>query len=552
MKHLSRRGARVALASIGIAALFATTACSAGTNSSGGGSSESGTMLLGADDGSPTFARNFNPFSTAKRNTTTYMYEPLEVVNPLDGKMTPFLATGHEQIDAQTVAFTIRDGVKWSDGTAFTAKDVAFTFDLLKKNPTLDLKGVWQHIASVETAGSTVTFHLQEGDVPAAAIIATQLIVPEHIWADVKDPVGFMNEKPVATGPFTLDAFSPNQYTLVKNKSYWQADKVEVDKIVQPASNTALDITTKGYDWAYKFISDIEGTWVKADKQHNTFWFPPGGTIALYPNLTKAPFDNQDMRTGLSLALDRDKIAQDAEQGYVEAAGQSGLILPNQKDWLDPGIPNGGSVEQDTAKALASFAKAGYTQKGGKLVDAAGKQLALTITTANGWTDWLQGVQTVKAQLEKIGIAVTINQPQPAAYQQALSKGDFELAMGSFGGSGSVFQDLNNLLNSSFATPIGTQTQANYQRFSDPEVDAVLAKLKTTVDEGEQKKLAAQLERVVYDRTPVIALFYGGLWGLFSTKGFTGWPSEKDPYAPPMTWDSSPLLIFTHLKKASS
>jgi peptide/nickel transport system substrate-binding protein len=478
------------------------------------------------------------------------MYEPLEVVNPLDGKLTPFLATGHSQPDAQTLVFTIRDGVTWSDGTPFSAKDVQFTFELLQKNPTLDLLGVWQHISTLEVDGNIVTIRLQEGDVPAVGVIARQLIVPEHIWADVKDPVDFKNENPVASGPFTLDTFSPNQYTLVKNKDYWQADRVQVEKIVQPASNTALDITTKGYDWAYKFISDIDKTWVKADKQHNTYWFPPGGTIALYPNLTKAPFDNQDMRTGLSLALDREKIANDAGQGYVKAAGQSGLILPNQKEWLDPALPNGGEVKQDTAKALESFAKAGYTQKNGKLVDASGTQLSLTITTANGWTDWLQGVQAIKAQLEKLGIAVSINQPQPAAYEQARSKGDFDLIMGSFGGTGSAFQDFNNLLNSSFATPVGTQTQANFQRFSDPEVDALLAQLKTTIDEGEQKKIVAQLEHVVYDRTPVVSLFYGGLWGMFSTKNFTGWPSEKDPYAPPMTWDSSPLLIFTNLTKA--
>lgn len=549
MKHFSRRSARIALATIGITALFATTACASGT-ASDAGASDAGTVLLGADNGSPTFARNFNPFSTAKRNTTTYMYEPLEVLNPLDGTLTPFLATGHEQVDAQTVVFTIRDGVTWNDGKPFSAADVVFTFELLKKEPTLDLKGVWQHIASVESEGATVTFRLKEPNVPAATIIARQLIVPEHIWSAVKDPVDFTNENPVATGPFTLDAFTPNQYTLVKNKDYWQADKVEIEKIIQPASNTALDITTKGYDWAYSFITDIEGTWVKADKQHNTYWFPPGGTIALYPNLTKAPFDNQDMRTGLSLALNRDQIAQDAEQGYVEAAGQSGLILPNQKDWLDPALPNGGEVEQDTAAALAAFAKAGYSQKDGKLVDGSGTQLSLTITTANGWTDWLQGVQTVKSQLEKLGIAVTINQPQPAAYEQARSKGDFELIMGSFGGEGSPFTDYNNLLNSSFAAPIGTQTQANFQRFSDPEVDALLAQLKTALDEGEQKALVAKLQHVVYEKTPVIALFYGGHWGMFSTKKFTGWPSAENPYAPPMTWDSSPLLVVTNVKKA--
>lgn len=49
---------------------------------------------------------------------------------------------------------------------------------------------------------------------------------------------------------------------------------------------------------------------------------------------------------------------------------------------------------------------------------------------------------------------------------------------------------------------------------------------------------------------PVIGLFYGGLWGLFSTRNYTGWPSEDDPYTSPSTWTQSVLMVVTHIKKA--
>jgi peptide/nickel transport system substrate-binding protein len=550
MAHPSRGKATTVFAVLSVVAVLATSACSINVKGGSSAPSASGSMLIAADTGSPTFVRNFNPFSSSKRTATSYMYEPLEVNNTLDGTSVPFLATGYTQPNAKTVVYTIRKGVKWSDGKPFTPADVLYTFDLIKKTPALDSLGEWQHIESIDVKGDTVVFTLKTEDVPAAYIINQQLIVPEHIWKDVTDPLTWADEKPVATGPYVVDTFGPNQYTLKKNTSYWQADKVAVQKLVLPASNTQLDVVKNGYDWAYAFISDVQGTWVKADKQHNTYWFPPGGTIALLPNLTKAPYNNLNFREGLSYALNRDKIAQDAEQGYVKAAGQSGLLLPNQKAWLNPDLPNGGAITQDTTKALDYFAKAGYTKSGGKLVDSTGKQLSITITTANGYTDWLQGLQTVQTQLGAIGIQVNLNQPQPAAYYQALNNGDFDIAMTGFGGTGSVFQDFNNLLNSSFAKPVGTSTSANFERFSDPKTDAVLNQLKSTTSVAEQKKLSAGLQKTVYDQLPVISMFYGGLWGLFSDKSFSGWPSESDPYSPPNTWNSTPLLILTHLKKS--
>jgi len=549
----SRARIRALIALAAAASVVALSACSVNTSasSSSNNGQASGSLLLGSDGGNPTFVRNFNPFSPSVRTGAHYMYEPLEVVNSIDGKETPFLATGDKIVDPQTIAYTIRKGVKWSDGKPFTVNDVVYTFDLIKKTPALDTLGQWQNIASITTSGDTVTFHLKGPNVPAATIIDQQIIVPQHIWQGVKDPVTWTNPNPVATGPYVLGKFAPNQYTMTKNPKYWQADKVAAETLVLPASNTSLQIVKNGYDWAYSFIDDVDKTWVGADKQHNTYWFPPGGTVSLFPNLTKAPYNNVNFRLGLSYAVDRDKIAADAEEGYVKAAGQNGLLIPNQKAWLNPSIPNQGQVKQDTQKALQYFAKAGYTQKGGKLVDASGAQLHVTITTPNGYTDWLRGVQTAQSQLKAIGIAVTIEQPQPAAYTQAENNGDYELIMGSFGGTGSIYQDFNTLMSSQFVKPVGTAAAGNFERFSNAQADAALNQLKSATSQGDQQQIANQLQQIMYDQVPVVSLFYGGLWGLFSSKSFSGWPSAGDPYATPATWTENSLLILTHLKKAS-
>lgn len=506
-------------------------------------------MLVAMDNGSPQFEKNFNPFSGSKRNTATLIYEPLFVLNTLDGELVPFLGASFEQPDASTIVVTLRDGVTWSDGEAVSVEDVLFTFQMLKDFPALDTMGIWQNIESVEGEGSTFTIHLNEENAWATNIVLPTTIVPEHLWAGVDDPVTFKNEEPVGSGPYALGDFAPNQYKLVKSETYWNADAVAATELVLPAANEQLDLVSRPYDWAYAFISDVDNTWVAA-AEGNVYWFPPGGTIALYPNLTMAPFDNADFRLGLSLALDRGRIADVAEEGYVDPAGGTGLLLPNQEAWLNSDIADQGAISQSAEESLTHFEAAGYTQEGGKLVDSSGTQVSLTITTPNGWTDWLRGVQEVQRQMEDIGIAVTLNQPQPAAYQASLQTGDFQLAMGSFGGSGSVYQDYNTLLGGEFNAPIGTITLANYQRFQDPAVDELLAQLKVTTDETQQKDIVNQLQTVMTEQMPVLPLFYGGLWGLFNESRFTGWPSEADPYATTATWGNNPLLVLTNIELA--
>ncbi|KQO05004.1 peptide ABC transporter substrate-binding protein [Agreia sp. Leaf244] len=548
MKHPSRRRLGAIVAAIVLTSGLA--ACSIQIESAPDPSIPDDTMLIAADNGSPLFERNVNPYMTNKRTAAWYMYEPLVVLDNVTGEEHPWLATGYALPDPSTVVFTIRDGVTWSDGKPFTPEDVAFSFELLKKYPTFDLQGIWTYIDTVETSDTTVTVHLKAPDVPAAQLIATTLIVPEHIWKDVDDPSTFRNPDPVGTGPYTLGNFAAQQYTIDKNPNYWQAEKVAAEHIILPATNTQLDVATKGYDWAYSFISDVDGAWVGAGNK-NTYWFPPGGTVALFPNLTKAPFNDLNVRQGLSLALDRKAVGDSAAEGYMDVAGQTNILLPYQQSLLDPSIPDSGLIAQNQQKALEYFAQAGYTQQGGKLVDAQGSQLSFTITTANGYNDWLKGVQEVQKQWGAIGIDVKVESPQPAAYQLALRNGEYDLAMGGTGGTGSIFRDFNQLLSSDYLKPVGEEAVFNYERYSNPEADAVLKDYKLAIDPETQKQLGFQLQNIVYNDLPVLSLYYGGSWGLMSDAKFTGWPSEADPYASPKTYESTPLLVLTHLKKVN-
>ncbi len=545
-----RRHGRLAAALAGLAVVaLVATGCSIQVRSEPDPTIGKDTMLINADRGNPLFDRNFNPYIPNARTASKWMYEPLIEVNPLDGKRNPWLASAWSQPDAKTIDMTIRSGVEWSDGSPFSAQDVVFTFDLLKKFPAMDVKGAWQHIERIEQDGDHVVFHLKSEDVPSLTIIGQTYILGEDHWSGVKDPTTWRDPNPVGTGPFVLGNYTDQQYSMDKNPRYWQADEIAIKHLILPATNTQLDTVTRGYDWAYSFISDVEGTWGAASET-NQYWFPPGGIIGLIPNLTKAPFNDVNVRRGISLALDRDAIAETATEGNLQAAAQTGLILPNQERYVNDAIPDKGVVTQDTDAATAAFAKAGYREQGGKLVKD-GKQLQITITTANGYSDWLRAVQEVRRNLTAIGIDVTIKAPQPAGYQQAINNGQFDMAMGGMG-NGDVYQAFNSLMSTEFYQPVGKSTVNNYERYKNADTQELLDEYKATTDTTRQQEILDQLQQIVYDELPVIGMYYGGLWGLFNTGKFVGWPSAQDPYMAPQNYDSAPLLIFTKLRLRDS
>ena len=197
-----------------------------------------GTLTIDNESGT-LWSCGFNPFN-GNVNFLAFgpIYEPLVYVNLLNGKPTPMLASSFKwSSDNKTLTFTARSGVKWSDGQPFTAKDVAYTFNLIKTNTALDLQSVWSVLSDVKQEGSDkVVMTFQSPAVPYFYYIAGQQpIVPEHVWSKITDPVSENNPKPIGTGPFTMGDCTPQNIPYVRNASYWQSGKPYLDKVNYPA-----------------------------------------------------------------------------------------------------------------------------------------------------------------------------------------------------------------------------------------------------------------------------------------------------------------------------
>lgn len=540
----------LSLAACGSAA--PSSPATAGSSKKGSAKKTSTSSVL-TISGSTNTVLDLNPFNGD--TGVDAMYNTLELVNPVNGHFTPELATAFKATNSKTLVFTIRKGVKWSNGTAFTPADVVFTFNLIKKYPALDSGGVWSQLSSVAAVGNSVVFKLKVPDVPLGLSLAQVPIVSQAVWSKVANPVKYTASHPVVTGPYSLGSYAPTKLVLKKNPTSFEANQVRPGSVAFVAAPTnhsaaAILIASGRYDFAYAYIPDVQKAFVARNPAHNVYWFPPGGVVSLYFNLTQAPFNNAYFRQGVSYALDRRAIENKAVFGVENVAPQTGLILPGQRAWQDPSIPNSGLITMNRATAKADFKKAGFTEKGGKLIGANGKQLSFAITVPNSYSDWVSAARQIATNLGQVGISVTLKEPTSAIYANQTQAGEFQAAVGSFGGSGSPYSAFNPALNGAFAAPIKTPTVNNFERFQSRSVNQDLAALARATTKKEQLKATYALEQVMYKQVPIVEMYYGGMWGLFSTRRWVGWPSAKNPYTLPATWNSDLLAILMHVTPA--
>ena len=491
------------------------------------------------------FTDNFSPYSpTATDGTQGPLYETLLFFNRMDGSVKPWLASSYTfSADAKSVTFHLRQGVKWSDGQAFTSDDVVFTLNTLKQYPAADTGGIWQYISQVAAPdANTVTVTFNKAYTPIIWYLGGQTwILPKHLWSGVGDPTKYADTNPVGTGPFKLKSFSPQLLDYVKNTNYWQPGKPEVGELKYPSynSNTGAELVlSQGQlDWTGLFTPDVQKTYVDRDPTHNHYWFPSSNVVMLYLNTAKAPFNKLAVRQAISNALDRDQMYKVAESGYEPVSSPTGLVLPANKSFLSPDYANS-AYSVDTAKATQLLESAGY-KKGsdGIYADASGKKLSINLDVVSGWTDWVTNCQIMASNLKSIGIDSKVNALSFNAYYSALQLGSFDAAISWTNPGPTPFFIYNSMLNSSNTKPLGQSATSNWERWSDPATDTLLNQYATSTDATVQQQAIAGIQKIMVEQVPSIPLVYGATWNEYSTARFTGWPTANNPYAMPAPFD---------------
>ncbi len=505
-----------------------------------------------------TWPCTFNPFNPSFQGVSVgFVYEPLVFVNLLNNQAeTPMLASSYTwTADKKSITFTIRDGVKWSDGQPFSAEDVAYTFDIMKKTPALDLYALWTGagLQSVTADGNKVTLAFKQAAAPYFFNFANQVgIVPKHIWSTgepAAHPETFGDPKPVGTGPFMVDPCTANNIQYLANPNYWQAGKPYIQKIEYPAyldnGPANLDLAAGKAQWGSQYIPGIK-TFYLAKSKYNHTWSPPVANVEIFPNLDPShPVTSKlEVRQAISLALDRAQIAAIGEGGQQPVANQTGIVTPTFDKYFDKAaLDASGFGAQNVEKAKQLLAGAGYSPS---------NPLKLTIITITGYTDWDASLAVVKQQLGQVGIELTISDLAQQTYNNKLFTGDYDLAYYSEPGGPTPYYELRQLLYSKNTAPIGKPASYNYERYINPEVDKLFDQYPTADDAG-QVQIIKQISAAMLKDIPIIPTTESVDWFQYNDEDIDGWPTPDNPYAQPAAYtvpDTGQVLTRLYSKSA--
>jgi len=533
----------------------ALTAAACGGHKSSSGSNGKAVTISNAQG--TTWTCGFNPFnSDVNFLSAGTVYEELTFVNGLkSGETTPWLASSYKWSNAnKTLTFTIRKGVKWTDGKPLTASDVLFTFNLLKKYPALDLNASWAVLKSVTQKGNQIVFQFKTAAVPYFYYIADQTpIVPQHIWSTISNPVTYKDPHPTGSGPFKMASCSPQVIKYTKNSGYWQSGKPTIETIYYPAftSNDPANqqLASGKAQWGSQFIPNIKSFYLKNANNH--YWFPPTVNVSIFPNLKDPILKDVAVRKAMAYAIDRQKVAEIGEYGYEPASNQTGIVTPTFSSWQDPALAK--QVTYNPAKAIATLKAAGYKQKNGQFYTPDGKPLSFTMINIGGYSDWVASAQIVQEDLKKIGIKVTPQNLSQTTYNADTYAGKFQLDYnGNLSGGPAPYYELRQLLYSKNSAPIGQNAATNWERYLNPSVDKLIDSYAATADSAKQHEIVRKLQKVMVTDIPVIPITEGVDWYQYNTKDLTGWVTQQNPYAQPSAYTYPDWAVVAMNLKSNS
>jgi peptide/nickel transport system substrate-binding protein len=554
-----KRSIAVALG-VGLA-ITGLVACGTKNDNKKTGGATTTVLNVGMPDGA-TLPANNNPYLDASfarhLGYSWLIWEPLALQNEAkpSGDPAPWLATKWTwNSDYSSITLTVRDNVKWSDGSTMTADDVAYSFQIMKDN-----KGVNYYalpITDVSTSGSDVTVKFDGSQyVNRTKILSGTQVINKKQWSAMADPSKDTVANPIGTGPYKIKSVTPSTVTMDVRTDYWkQAPKpTEIRFTTYSGNDTQLPALTSGAtDWSYEFLANAKTTFVAKDPAHFKLWFPPAlSADGLWLNTTKKPFDNAHLRRAMSQVINRADIFNQGEAGYFkpEIDNITGIPLPAGDSYLAPQY-KGKNSQTDVATAKKELTDNGFTYAGTTLKDPTGKAVTLTLSDPADWNDYQTDLAIIKDNLATIGITATIDKANQDAWFDAVGKGNFDAVMHWTNGGATPYDMYENVMNGAQLQPIGTTASGNYGRFNSPDATAALKAYANATDDATRTTAMYKIEDIMVNEMPMIPTSAGNVGAEYSTKNWTGWPDETNPYAAnqPTRWGMLDTVL--HLQPAS-
>lgn len=588
---------------LGAAALaIVVSSCqSSGTTNNSGGK-----PLIAEPTTGVTFSDDFNPYDTnsvmSSMGTRSLVNEPLvefDQLDPTNAGTHYWLATAFQfQNGGKDLQITIRQNVKFTDGSTLSANDVAATYKMLE-NPKADAYGVPQQASDPTVSGNNVTLHFQTPQYTSLwPILGTTYVMKASVANQIAANPTVQITNPVGTGPFQLASYTSSLIKWKPNPNYWGGTppESEIDTPAIATNAAASDALVSGQlDWAGNDIPNVYANFVNLDPQHNHAWFASGNTVVLWFNLNAGNggatgIGDVAVRKAVSYGVDRNALALLGESGYeLPAKSSTALILPNQKAFLPAdgslssdlstsgNVPDAATAKTDklpagddvydimkaggwTPPASSHYDASSGTFKSGGNCDGTniancwtkgGTYVKFSIYDPVPFSDYWENASLMSQELQPLGMDVTTKPAQgysdwnttltsnPSGWQTAIHWGN--------GGSIPYIQ-LQNWLDYSDAN-----SAAHYIGYNNPDAVSALQKY-AAIDPSDTTNLypAVQtLEKIMSNDVPEAPLLYGADWNVYSSAKYVGWPNQSHPYMNPSPSDPQMAYILMQLKPAS-
>lgn len=348
------------------------------------------------------------------------LYDSLLRLDPQDGHLLPGLATRWEvSEDGKTFVFTLRDGVRWHDGTLMTADDVVFTIKALSSpSVRVDPAADFGPIATITaTDARTVIITFREAYCAALTYIGTLNILPLHLLKN-KSLANVANEDLIGTGPLVLKTWQDDTLTFTRNQDYWNGAPKIVDWAyrVYPTEVAARTAVARGQADLVATIHNLDAPHVTARASNEFF--------ALAMNVTRKPTDDPLLRQAIALGIDRSTVIP--EEFGTTAVQLETSLLPSF--WASqPGVQQ---PAFDPKRAQQLLAQAGWRDTDGDgIVEKDGKPLELTLWAQADESRSEFMAQVLRAQLQQIGVRAILKMSDRYLYLTRVFLHEYDLSL---------------------------------------------------------------------------------------------------------------------------